>query len=639
MTASAVGTEGQLGTATTGIRVFQPFFIDLNLPIALTRGDEVSVPVVVYNYLDKPQTVELKLSAGDGIELVGQPTRSVGLSPGEVRSESFRLRAKSVGKYTLEVAAQSGDVSDAVKHDIEVIADGRNVEETYSGTVSDRADMDLNVPKDVIDGSVRATLKIYPTTFSQVVEGLDSIFQMPSGCFEQTSSTTYPNILALDYLQQTKQSSPVVEAKARQYLHLGYQRLLSFEIPGGGFDWFGQPPANLTLSAYGLAEFSDMARVYDVDPALVNRTRDFILRNCNRDGSWDPELHTMHEDPTRVAGGFDSGRLATTAYIAAAVFANNSSDATARRTQGYLLSHSAEQIDDPYLLALVANALLAIDPQGHEVQPYVRRLEGLKYVSSDGKRVWWNPSEDTRTTFYGSGQAARVETTAQAVLALVQARSGASLLRPAMNWLIEQRDPRGTWYSTQATVLALRALLATSGKPVGSDQGRRLQLELDDRGPAQVISIPADQADVVQQLDLSTAFTRGKHHLRLRNTEDGECGYQLVLHYNVPDSTPTIKDDPLSIDVRYDRAELAVGDTLTATAKLANNLPNPLAMVMVDLPIPAGFEVEAEDFQKLADKGTIAKFQTTPRQIIVYLRALEPESPMTISYHLRARCR
>ena len=35
---------------------FQPFFVELNLPVALTRGDEVTVPVVVYNYLDKPQT-------------------------------------------------------------------------------------------------------------------------------------------------------------------------------------------------------------------------------------------------------------------------------------------------------------------------------------------------------------------------------------------------------------------------------------------------------------------------------------------------------------------------------------------------------------------------------------------------------
>ena len=40
------------------IRVFQPFFVDLNLPVSPTRGDEVAVPAVVYNYLDKPHTVD-----------------------------------------------------------------------------------------------------------------------------------------------------------------------------------------------------------------------------------------------------------------------------------------------------------------------------------------------------------------------------------------------------------------------------------------------------------------------------------------------------------------------------------------------------------------------------------------------------
>ena len=89
---------------------------------------------------------------------------------------------------------------------------------------------------------------------------------MPSGCFEQTSSTTYPNVLALDYLRRTGKSVPAVEGKARQYIQLGYQRLLTFEVPGGGFDWFGRPPANRTLTAYGLMEFQDMAKVSDVDP-------------------------------------------------------------------------------------------------------------------------------------------------------------------------------------------------------------------------------------------------------------------------------------------------------------------------------------------------------------------------------------
>src|SRR5262249_58583485 len=51
LSASAVSGDGRLGAAQSSIRVFQPFFVDLNLPVALTRGDEVSVPVVVYNYL------------------------------------------------------------------------------------------------------------------------------------------------------------------------------------------------------------------------------------------------------------------------------------------------------------------------------------------------------------------------------------------------------------------------------------------------------------------------------------------------------------------------------------------------------------------------------------------------------------
>src|SRR6202023_2814324 len=106
----------------------------------------------------------------------------------------------------------------------------------HSGSLEQPATVNLQVPDNAVEGSVKAFVKLYPSSFSQVVEGLDSIFQMPSGCFEQTSSTTYPNVLALDYLRRHKKSLPAVEAKARNFIHLGYQRLVSFEVPGGGFD-------------------------------------------------------------------------------------------------------------------------------------------------------------------------------------------------------------------------------------------------------------------------------------------------------------------------------------------------------------------------------------------------------------------
>ena len=63
MTASAVTADGRLGSLQSPVKVFQPFFVDLNLPVSLTRNDEVGVPVVVYNYLGRPQTVTLTLAS------------------------------------------------------------------------------------------------------------------------------------------------------------------------------------------------------------------------------------------------------------------------------------------------------------------------------------------------------------------------------------------------------------------------------------------------------------------------------------------------------------------------------------------------------------------------------------------------
>ena len=43
-------THGALGSGTSSLKVFQDFFVDLDLPVTLTQGDRVSIPVAVYNY-------------------------------------------------------------------------------------------------------------------------------------------------------------------------------------------------------------------------------------------------------------------------------------------------------------------------------------------------------------------------------------------------------------------------------------------------------------------------------------------------------------------------------------------------------------------------------------------------------------
>jgi hypothetical protein len=81
---------------------------------------------------------------------------------------------------------------------------------------------------------------------------------------------------------------------------------------------------------------------------------------------------------------------------------------------------------------------------------------------------------------------------------------------------------------------------------------------------------------------------------------------------------------------------VAVDATITATATVTNNRPDPAPMVILDLPVPAGFTLDADDFAALVQSGTIAKFQLTARSAILYLRDLKPSAPLTLRYHLHA---
>ena len=604
------------------------------MPVSLTRGDEVAVPAVVYNYLDKPLSVELHLDEAAWFEPLGTKVQKLDLAAGEVRSVSYRLRAKHVGQHELTVRASGGGVADAIKRSIEVAPDGRRVEQSASGTLQQPAEIAWSVPADAIEGSVKANIKLYPSTFSQVVDGLEAIFQQPYGCFEQTSSTTYPNVLALDYLRRTKKSVPTVEAEARQYIHLGYQRLLSFEIAGGGFDWFGSPPANRVLTAYGLMEFTDMARVHDVDPKLIERTRTWLLNQQADDGSWEPDRHFYHEDPTH--GRDDLQRLSSTAYVAWAVFRGGAAnDEHALASFEYLLRRDPASIDDPYVLAQVANALLEIRPGDSRIQPYLERLEVMSRHSADEKLAWWEEAADRRTMFEGAGRGGNVETTALATLAMIEGHANPATIRAALAWIVEQKDAHGTWYSTQATVLALKALLAGADRPLGEDHQREIDIALDGK-TVQTLVIPADQGEVMQQVNVGSRITTGPHHLVITDRTGTATGYQATLAYHVPGAEHQRGPEPLSIQLVYDKTTLAVDDRVKATATVRNQMTGAAPMVILDLPIPAGFALEVDDLGTLRSSAKIAKYQMTARSAIVYLRAIEPSDRLELAYHLRA---
>ncbi|HEX4141950.1 MAG TPA: alpha-2-macroglobulin family protein [Pirellulales bacterium] len=631
LSASAITAGGKMGAAEQSIRVFQPFFVDLDLPVAMTRGDEATVPVVVYNILDQPQTVELAVPDQPALTLEGEATRHVELAAHEVRAVHFRLRASHVGRHTLEVRASVGSIADVQRRTIEIVPDGNRIEKVVSGPLDAPAAIDVSVPETAVAGTARTLVKVYPSSFSQLVEGIDAIFERPTGCFEQTTSTLYSDVLALDYLRQNNQSLPAIEAKARQNIHLGCQRQLSFEIAGGGFDWFATPPANRTLSAYGLREMVDMASVSDVDPAPLERNRQWLLAQQQPDGTWTPQRHVPHEDAKRRGGDLD--RLGTTAYVAWAVFAGRPAGAPSQRTLRYLRSHAPASIDDPYLLALMAKAIEAAAASPTAAIAYLDRLESLKHVSPDGKRAWWQLDAGRETSFFGTGHGGDVETTALAAWALIEAGRYPQTAHSALAWLVEQKDARGIWPSTQATVLALKALLAGTSRAASASGPRQIDIAVDDRVVEQV-TIPAEEFNVVRQIDVTGHVGAGSHRLSITGRGDAVAGYQVLAQYYQPGAAAPAAERPLSIDLAYEHKQLTVGDAIGVTATIINNRPVEAPLVLVELPIPPGFAADADAWQRLVAEHAIAKYQLTPRCVIVYLRTLAPSAPLALVYRL-----
>ncbi|MBI5365603.1 MAG: hypothetical protein HZA54_01090 [Planctomycetes bacterium] len=180
--ATANALDGRFGSTVAGLRVFQDFFVDLDLPVALTQGDDLSIPVAVHNHLDAPQTVLLTLDPGPGFELLDGATRRVEAGPRQVVEAAFGARARRFGIHALTVAARgSAGLSDAVRRSVEVTPAGDPWSACASGRVRGATGIDIGLPPDTIAGTGEILLRVFPHRFGEVLSGMEGLLRMPSG--------------------------------------------------------------------------------------------------------------------------------------------------------------------------------------------------------------------------------------------------------------------------------------------------------------------------------------------------------------------------------------------------------------------------------------------------------------------------
>jgi hypothetical protein len=641
---SVIGSteDGEIGTAETEIKSFQPFFVEHDPPRVLTEGDQISLPVVLRNYLERAQTVDLEFTPEKWFTLQGPARQQANVAAGDAARETFDLTAvASVKDGKQRVTARSVEAGDAIEKPVTVHPDGEEKTETASDVFSEAATLNIDLPETTIAGSSHAEVKIYPNLMAHVVESLDGILERPHGCGEQTISSTYPSLLILRRDGQLGNTSKLHE-QAQHYAELGYRRLLNYRSEDGGFTYWGRGEADLALTAYALHFLHDAREFLEVDNVVVESARQWLMKQQQADGSWPSHGYNSDERHTALLTAFIVRVLAMTAPPVALDGTNKTKQASfrivspeLRRALSYLTIR-IETIDEPYLIA--SYALAAMDA-GDETAA-TRAVAKLRALArTEGDTSYW--ALESNTPFYGWGRAGRVEATALAVQALARQANevknagamNAPLVRSGLLFLLRAKDRYGVWYSTQATINVLDTLMTLlrmdDGR--GSPTASRVEIIVNGNPSTSLELSSANQRGGIFRADISRFLRTGVNRIELRRPIGSAfASTQVVANYYVPWARSDVNQNvglstgdssSLRLLAKFDRHNSKINEEISCHVKAERVGFSGYGMLLAEIGLPPGADVDRGSLETAMTSSdwTISQYDILPDRVVLYL--------------------
>lgn len=611
---------GRVGSNRSSFLSVPPLAAEAKLPIELSAGDVVHVPVAVEARDESLSSVAFDVRLTGPIAIVSEPVTAIELSGGRGRAlvsiEALDTFENENG--TLEFTTAGGGWTDAIQQDVRVVPRGFPHHVARSGIIAGAHETTLSMPKDHVPGTLFGTLTVYPSPLTEVLAGLEGMLRQPHGCFEQTSSVNYPNVLALTLLEATGRTEPALARRARALLADGYARLVSFECDGGGFEWFGANPAHESLTAYGLLQFHDMAAVYDVDTAVIERTREWLL--SRRDGSGGFERANRGD-----AGFGGTSADITSAYVTYSLALTGTPPRDLRGELDRLESRALES-NDPYEVALATSALHA---SGRAGPARAARVRLAQMQDLDGSLVGASSSITA-----SGGDDLRVETTALAISPWLDDPDFEARARAALQWLVGQRG-RGRFGATQATVQALRALVDYTRTESAIDRAGDVRVLVRGEEVARVPYSTADLEPIVVP-GLARHLEEGDNDVRFEVSGGASLPFALDLEY-VSDQPADEANCPLSISAVLAPDSVREGDVVIVDVSIRNDAPVGQPMTIAAVGLPAALACPPRVLDALVRAGTIDFWETRGRDVLLYWRGLAPESVLELSLECEAR--
>ncbi|XP_028400033.1 murinoglobulin-1-like isoform X2 [Dendronephthya gigantea] len=623
----------------TRLKAFQPFFIQMNLPYSVIRGEEIPITVTIFNYLSScvPLKLELNRETKD-YRVTSFYINKLCVCGDDGISVKFKIIPKKVGNIAIKVTAITSEArlcpkstiyaADAVKRNLLVEPEG--IQQDYTEGIYFCAEndpknemIDLVLPEIVIPGSVLPQLSVVGDIMGPALSNLDGLLRMPYGCGEQNMAKFAPNIYIMDYLTNTDQVTSKIKDSAIHYMNSGYQRELRYKRRSGSYSAFGNSDkyGSMMLTAFVVRSYARAQRFIFIDEADITHSINWFSTKQRSSGCF-PSYGRLFD--RSLQGGVNS-ELTITAYVTIALLEAGIGVETKMVSKALdcITKELDNDVHDSYTTSLITYTLTLAN---HSMVGIMMDRLDKKAISKDDQLFW------SRSNVQRGSRSGDVEMTGYALLSYLRREDFFVAKLNAVKivrWLSKQRNGFGGFSSTQDTCVALQALSEFAQKTYHGDSSLNLRISTNIGDIfGHDFQLTGDNKFILQRVEIPSDAL--PNQMNVTASGSGCALFQASVKYNIP--VPK-KPPAFKVEVSVHRREATADEETTTCYPLqlkifAEWLKEDVSnMAIVDVKLVSGFTANEESLQEKLEQGNrvtegesaiLKRYEIEGQNIILY---------------------
>lgn len=583
--------------ASKDITVLDELTIDLALPQNLRLGDELNLPYSITNNTNEPQEVvvywRLKQSFLDTILL--KPKQSFngyhslnGLGQIEKIYARVDFKTSSFSKHFGQV--------------ISVATDREVLRSILSGNTTNSTTLDISAAE---MSSLSAHFEFFPIFSDRIIEVSKNLVRQPTGCFEQVSSSNYPNLMVYKLLRATNTSDQALLDKTKRYIQSAYQKLVNYQTSLGGFEWYGNTPPHQALTAYGLLQFHLMKEMQiQIDDKMFDNNLKWLLRQRDNQGGFKNNQGKY---------GFRAAPYETNnAYITWVLSRISNIDLT---EQLKAIEEDVNQEFDAYKLALLCNAYLNRSEREKAATIYKKLVNHLNQQQYQNLQA-------TSTIVYSYGNARDLEICALALFSAM-AMEDQAVIEAMKSKILSSVNSRGYFGNTQATALCLEVLTELSLKENKSNTS-----VYDILMNGELISSVNPQ--VSKQNSFSIPVEKLKQGINEVEVKTEGVTIPFKLEVNWLENQKKLKNSEIDLNVAF----IHQNNNHTLEIVVANRLNKAKPQLVASIDIPDGYAFETEVLRNWVKKKEVDYYELDSGKLNLYFLETGPLQERSLTLNL-----